>query len=200
MGPAGGYIQVVRSSGKKRRLVGERVELRTHETRHFPLYASWYGDSEIWRLTSWAAAPLDRRAVERLFEDREISSAYESFAIHRRGEPDPIGVISLMNLSDTHASADLSIVVGHPEDRERGYGAEAIELILDYGFEVLDLQRIALSVFAFNDVAIAAYRKIGFSEEGRLRGALLRADARHDAILMSVLASEWRERRNRSSR
>lgn len=192
---ARGYIHPVVLSGKQRRLRGERVELRTHERRYFPLYARWYGDQEIWRLTSWGAGPLSRAAAVRLFEDRELSTSYESFAIHVRDAPEPIGVVSLMNLSDTHASADLSVILGRPEDRERGYGTEAIELILRYGFEELNLHRVALSVFAFNNVAIAAYEKIGFSEEGRLRGALHRDGARHDAILMSILASEWRGNR-----
>ena len=185
---------MMRLSGKGKRLIGKRVELRTHERRHFPLYAIWYEDAEIWRLTSWAATPLSRRAAERLFEDRELSASYESFAIHQRDQPEPIGVVSLMNVSETHNSADLSVIVGSPQDREHGYGAEAIDLILRYGFEELNLHRVALSVFAFNDVAIAAYEKIGFQEEGRLRGALYRDGARHDAILMSILAPEWRAR------
>jgi RimJ/RimL family protein N-acetyltransferase len=195
--PPRGYILCVRLSGKSRRLTGERVELRTHERRYFPLYATWYGDKEIWRLTSWSAMPLGRRAVERLFEDRELSNSYDSFAVHLRDEPEPIGVISLMNLSETHASADLSVILGRPEDRARGYGAEAIELILRYGFEELGLHRVALSVFAFNEVAIAAYRKIGFREEGRLRDAIYRDGAYHDAILMSILAPNWRRDRDR---
>lgn len=182
----------MRLGRRKQRLVGEKVELRTHDRRYFPLYAEWYGDEEIWRLTSWSSKPLGRHAAERLFEDRELSAAYESFAVHRRGAREPIGVISLMNLNDAHASADLSVILGRREDRERGYGAEAIELILDYGFGELGLHRIALSVFEFNGVAIAAYEKIGFRREGRLREAIYRDEARHDAILMSVLAPEWR--------
>ncbi len=51
---------------------------------------------------------------------------------------------------------------------------------------------MSLSVFEFNEVAISTYAELGFREEGRLRRALLRDGAFHDAILMSVLASEWR--------
>lgn len=187
----------MRAGDGSRRLTGERVELRAHDRRYFPLYATWYADREIWRLTSWSATPLGRRAVERLFEDRELSHSYDSFAVHRRDEPEPIGVISLMNLSETHASSDLSIILGRPEDRARGYGAEAIELILRYAFEERGLHRVALSVFAFNAVALAAYKKIGFREEGRLQDAIFRDGDYHDAILMSILAPDWRRDRGR---
>jgi RimJ/RimL family protein N-acetyltransferase len=181
----------VQLSGRTRKLVGERVELRRHARENYRLYGEWYGDPEIWRLTSWTASPMSPSAVERLFEEREHSTTDDSFAIHLKGEDEPIGVISLMQISETNASAELSVIVGPPEDRHHGYGAEAIALLLDYAFGELGLNRVGLSVFEFNEGAISTYEKIGFREEGRLRRALKRDDAFHDAILMSVLKPEW---------
>jgi RimJ/RimL family protein N-acetyltransferase len=188
-----GIFYGVRLSGRAKGLVGERVELRRHARENYRLYGEWYGDPEIWRLTSWAASPLSPSAVERLFEDRELSTTDDSFAIHLKDEERPIGVVSLMNISEANDSAELSVIVGHPEDRHHGYGAEAIDTILRYGFEELRLNRVGLSVFEFNEGAISTYEKLGFREEGRLRQALKRDGAFHDAILMSVLGSEWRQ-------
>lgn len=165
--------------------------MRRHDRRDYPLYGEWYGDPEVWRLTSWAPSPLSPPAVERLFEDRELSGADDSFAIHVKGEEEPIGVISLMNISEANASAELSVIVGSPEDRHRGLGAEAISLLLDHGFGTRNLYRVGLSVFEYNGEAIAAYEKLGFRTEGRLRRALRRDGEFHDAILMSVLRPEW---------
>ena len=185
-------------SGKAKRLVGERIELRRHARENYRLYGEWYGDQEIWRLTSWAASPLSPSAAERLFEDRELSSTDDSFAIHLKDEEVPIGVVSLMNISEANASAELSVIVGHSEDRHQGYGAEAIATLLDYAFGDLGLNRVGLSVFEFNEDAISAYDGLGFREEGRLRRALRRDGAFHDAILMSVLKEEWRPAEPRS--
>ncbi len=165
--------------------------MRRHDRANYPLYARWYGDEEIWRLTSWAAEPMQRAAVERLFESREASSLDDSFAIHREGEEEPIGVISLTNISKANASADLSVIVGDPQDRDKGLGTEAIRVILRYAFEDSELNRVGLSVFEFNEPAIHAYEKLGFKREGRLRQAVRRDGRFHDAILMSILASEW---------
>ncbi len=173
-------------------LIGEGVELRRHHRDNYPLYARWYGDEEVWRLTSWASRPMRQAAVERLFRDRELSSIDDSFAIYREGVDEPVGVIGLMNVSEANASADLSIIVGSAEDREQGVGTEAIRLLLDYAFEELGLNRVGLSVFDFNEPAISAYEKLGFAHEGRLREAIRRSDYFHDAILMSILADEWR--------
>ncbi len=184
----------VRLGERTTKLEGERIELRRHGPANYGLYARWYGDSEIWHLTSWAPSPLSRSAVEKLFEERELSPTDDSFAIHLKGEERPIGVISLMNISEANDSAELSVIVGHPEDRHQGYGAEAIDAIVRYGFEELGLHRVGLSVFEFNEGAISTYEKLGFREEGRLRQALKRDGTFHDAILMSVLGSEWRLR------
>ena len=127
----------------------------------------------------------------RLFEDRLLSPTDDSFAIHVRGEAEPIGVISLMNISEANESAELSVIVGHPDDRHQGYGTEAIDLLLRYAFETLGLNRIGLSVFEFNEEAVSAYEKLGFVAEGRFRRAIKRGDGFHDAILMSILRNEW---------
>ena len=176
---------------KEKRLVGERVELRRHSPVNYRLYGAWYADPEIWRLTelvSGSHEPCHRRAALRgqgTLPDGRL------FAIHLKDEREPIGVLSLMNISEANASAELSIIVGHPEDRHHGYGAEAIATLLDYAFGERGLNRVGLSVFEFNEDAISAYAKLGFREEGRLRRALKRDGAFHDAILMSVLKDEW---------
>jgi RimJ/RimL family protein N-acetyltransferase len=181
----------VRLGARTSKLEGETVELRRHARANYGLYAAWYGDPEIWHLTSWAPSPLNRLAVEKLFEDRELSPVDDSFAIHVKGEEEPVGVISLMNISDANESAELSVIVGHPDDRHQGYGTEAIALLLGYAFEELGLNRVGLSAFDFNGEAIAAYEKLGFAVEGRYRQAIKRKSRFHDAILMSILKGEW---------
>jgi RimJ/RimL family protein N-acetyltransferase len=183
----------VRTSDGGKRLVGSGVELRRHDRRNYPLYARWYADREVWNLTSWTQAPLRGATVQRLFEDRELSPADDSFAIHRPGDSEPVGVVSLMNVNEANLSADLSIIVGSERDRHEGFGTEAIGLLLDYAFDERGLNRVGLSVFEFNEPARSAYEKLGFREEGRLRQALRRDGRFYDAILMSVLADEWRD-------
>ena len=181
----------MRLDDRARKLEGEKIELRRHARENYRLYAAWYGDPEIWHLTSWAPSPLNRSAVEKLFEDRELSQTDDSFAIHIKGDDEPIGVISLMNKSEANESAELSVIVAHRDDRHKGYGTEAIDRLLRYAFEELGLNRIGLSVFDFNQEAISAYEKLGFVVEGRFRQAIKRRSGFHDAILMSILKKEY---------
>jgi RimJ/RimL family protein N-acetyltransferase len=85
------------------------------------------------------------------------------------------------------------VIVGDEKDRDRGLGTEAMRVILRYAFEDSGLNRVGLSVFEFNEPAIHTYEKLGFKREGQLRQAIQRDGSFHDAILMSILAHEWRE-------
>lgn len=184
------YIHLMALIRRQPKLVGEKVELRRHRRENYRLYGEWYADPEVWRLTSWAAAPPTPASVEQLYRDREASKTEVSFAIHPRGERTPVGVISLMNISEANGSAELSVIIGPPAERHRGYGSDAISTLVRYGFEELGLNRVGLSVFEFNETAISAYKRLGFREEGRLRGALKRDGAFHDAILMATLKED----------
>ena len=90
-------------------------------------------------------------------------------------------------------SAKLGIFIGEEKHRGKGIGKEAIQLILDYGFHYLNLNSIQLSVFAFNERAIACYKKCGFKEVGRLREAYYLNGKYYDKILMDILKSEFHE-------
>lgn len=181
---------------------GERVELHPHDRRDFPLYESWYADPYIWNLSSWRAHPMKPSETRELFESREESGSDVSFAVHlsesgRYGSV-VIGVVGLMNLNDVTGSADLSIIIGQPERRSRGFGPRAIELMLDHGFEEVGLKKISLSVFDFNEAAIKTYERLGFAYDGKIVNAVHREDGQHDAILMTITAAAWRRRRRRA--
>ena len=74
-----------------------------------------------------------------------------------------------------------------------GYGTEAMSLLIKYGFNNLNLNRIGLDVFSFNERAIGSYKKLGFQEEGRIREDLFYDGEYHDAILMGLLKREFKK-------
>jgi RimJ/RimL family protein N-acetyltransferase len=90
-----------------------------------------------------------------------------------------------------HGTAVLGISVGRKSDWGRGYGTDASKVTIRYGFQELNLHRIWLDVFGYNDRAQDLYRRLGFTEEGRLREHMARDGRRHDVILMGLLRPEW---------
>jgi len=85
----------------------------------------------------------------------------------------------------------LGVLIGNPKYQRKGYGTEALKLILDYGFSFLNLRNISLSVFEYNEPAYNLYKKVGFKEVGRLRKALEIMGKTYDVIIMDMLKEEF---------
>ena len=102
-----------------------------------------------------------------------------------------IGQVDFMNIDWKNRNAELGIVIGGIDDMSKGYGSEAIMLMLEFGFMRLNFNRIYLKAFDFNKRALKCYTKCGFREEGRLKEAYYHKGKYIDVILMCVLRDEW---------
>ena len=102
-----------------------------------------------------------------------------------------IGHISLHDIDHLHRNAFMGVVIGPAKYRNRGYGAEAIRLVLYYGFRTLNLHNIMLSVHADNQAGISCYQKVGFKEGGRRREWVFKDGKYVDKIYMDILESEF---------
>ena len=105
-----------------------------------------------------------------------------------------IGHISLHDIDHLNRHAFLGIFIGDEERRNKGYGAEAVRLALEYGFKTLNLHNTMLSVHADNHAAIACYKKAGFREAGRRREWIFKNGEYVDLLYMDILAKEFAEK------
>lgn len=139
---------------------------------------------------------LDTDIAVPLTPDETGSSAVRrdngfEFALRTLEDNRFIGFTALYRIEWNNRSARLAIGIGDDKDRGKGYGSDALALIIRYGFHELNLNRIALEVIEYNETARRAYLKAGFREEGRQRSAVLRDGTHYDLISMSILAEEW---------
>jgi len=104
-----------------------------------------------------------------------------------------IGHISLHDIDHLNRHAFLGIFIGDEEHRRKGYGAEAIRLVLHYGFKTLNLHSIMLSVHADNCAGIACYKKVGFREAGRRREWVFKDGKYIDNLYMDILTREFEQ-------
>jgi RimJ/RimL family protein N-acetyltransferase len=108
-----------------------------------------------------------------------------------------IGNIGLHNGSPEDRTIDLGIMIGEKELWGKGYGTDALLTLARFAFEEMNLNRIGLDVYAFNERAIASYAKAGFVEEGRRRQDIYKDGAYTDVVMMSLLREDW-ERQQRA--
>jgi RimJ/RimL family protein N-acetyltransferase len=102
-----------------------------------------------------------------------------------------IGRGMLFDLDLVNRKAMLGIVIGAKAYWGQGYGQEAVRLLLEYAFSLLNLNSVMLGTFSFNRRAIHCYERVGFKEIGRRRQARIIGDRKHDVVLMDILAEEF---------
>lgn len=169
---------------------GKRVCLKPLEVEHAPLIQTWLNEPENLQY-------LGRfRALNGVEERRWLESLHEQaeshvFAIALRESGRLIGNCGLTNAALPHRSGTLGILVGEREFQGKGYGAEAIGLLLEYGFGTLGLHRVALEVVELNERGIRCYEKCGFRREGTRRQSRWWAGRWWNVHEYAILEHEW---------
>ena len=174
-------------------LKGERITLGSVKREYIDAYLKWFNDPEIIQYLSMFR-PMTRMMEEDWIENLKNRDDTIAFAIlitdENVGEK-LIGNCGLHRIDWKNRVAEVGITIGEKEYQGKGYGTEAMEVLLEYGFKTVNLNRIQLRVYEFNSRAIKSYNKIGFVEEGRMRQGIFIKGKYHDIIFMSILQEEW---------
>jgi RimJ/RimL family protein N-acetyltransferase len=172
-------------------ITGERIVLRRHAPDNLLAFRRWYADPEVARLTRYQEGVMPVAEIDRFFQARVVGPDSMALAIHLRESDRLIGTCAFSQLDGDNGSALYHITIGEKDAWGHGYGTEATGLMVQHAFERLGLHRVALSVFAFNERAIRAYRKAGFVVEGRSRQSIWRDGRYWDELHMSMLDTDW---------
>jgi len=156
------------------------------------LVSQWCADSEYSRLLDWdPARRASAKTIQKWFEKQQENNDSHIFAIRVLDDDRVVGEIGLDGIRWTHRDCFVGIGLGDRACWGRGYGTDAMKVILRYAFTELNLHRVTLDVFNYNPRAIRSYEKAGFVHEGRQRGMLLREGRRWDVLYMGILKEEW---------
>jgi len=155
--------------------------------------ARWNQDSEYLRLLD--AQPTNQISAKKISEwiqrDQEKDPHIFLFGIRTMDNDRLVGFIDLEGSMFPHGDAFVGIGVGEREFWGKGYGTDAMKVILRYAFQELNLRRVSLDTFEYNPRAIRSYEKAGFVHEGQVRDFLHREGQRWDMLFMGILREEW---------
>ena len=172
-----------------KKIVGERLYLSPINSEDYELYTKWMNDFEtakyITQLTNVVSLDAEKEYLA------NITSSKYHFAIVLNEEDRLIGNISLMNVHEVDRNAELGIFIGEATDRNKGYGSEAIKLLLDFSFNYLNFHNIMLKAYSFNERAINAYEKCGFKEFGTWKESHYFDGKYYDEVFMSILKDDF---------
>jgi len=171
-------------------IVGERIYLRAVEPQDSSLLMRCNNQPEV-QTTFFIAFPTNTYRQEqdilRLYEKKD----YVPFVICIKENDKAIGITAFHRIDLVSRAAVYSIRIANEQDWGHGYGSEVTKLMVEYGFEKLNLNRIQLHVFSANQRGIRAYEKAGFIKEGLLREAMYHNDQYCDFLVMGILRREY---------
>ena len=174
---------------------GKLVRLRAYEKSDLDSIMKWVNDEEVTDLLGgeMLVYPVSSIAEERFIEAAAgTSDKQKSFAIETLAERRYIGGISFNVIDWLNRSAGLGIVIGDKSLWGKGYGTDAMRVLMRLAFDKMNLHRLWLHVHDYNPRAIASYEKCGFKREGMLRQDHFTRGRYHDTIVMGILESEYR--------
>ncbi len=175
-------------------LTGEKVVLRPVRRTDIEYFLKWFNDPEVTQYLSMYL-PMTEMGEEKYIEELGTTRAGTnvSFVIEAIDEKHntPIGNIALGNIHPKNHNAGFGIAIGEKNYWSKGYGTESAQLIIQYGFDQLNLHRITSSAISYNERSIRLHKRVGFVEEGRYREVDFKNGAYHDLVMFGLLKKEW---------
>jgi len=172
-------------------LQGETVYLRaTDPEKDAVLLSGWLHDALYDRFLDSQPAVMYNKDQMKDWYEKQIERI-SSFMIMRKEDDTPIGFIEIAGFDWHSGNGWLGIGIGERENWGKGYGTEAMNLLLQMAFLEWNLHRVSLSVLGYNKRARRSYEKVGFKLEGSLRGYIQREGQRWDMHIMGILRQDW---------
>ena len=182
-----------RNNEKKKylkKIVGEKVYLSPISIDDFEEYAEMANDINV----SVGLGSIAYTSIIDFESEKEFLISIKkskNFAVRLLENDELLGNVGF-NLEDSiNRAGVIGVMLGNSKHQRKGYGTEAVNLLLDYGFSFLNFRNISLNVFEYNEAAYNLYKKIGFKEVGRLRKAAEILGETYDIIIMDMLREEF---------
>lgn len=173
-----------------KKLVGVKVYLSPIDKNDYIKYTEWVNDMDVAAGMIFASKLIDEESEKNVLE-RLIKTEF-NFAIIDIAKDEVIGNTGFPGIDYINHSGEAGIFIGNKSYWGNGYGTEALNLLLDFGFNILNLNSIHLKVYSYNNPAIRCYKKVGFKEAGRLRETKIITGQKYDEVFMDILANEFK--------
>jgi RimJ/RimL family protein N-acetyltransferase len=175
------------------RLLGSRIMLREYRRDDLPWIRQWVNDPAIvGYLSDIFLYPHAMESTEAYLDAiLEGNTDSRGFVIADLDSEAYIGQVNLDSIDWKNRVGRIGIVIGSIEHMGYGYGTEAMKLLIAFAFHEMNLNRLELEVYDFNERAYRCYLTCGFKEEGRLRERQYKNGRYSDVIQMGILRSEW---------
>lgn len=172
--------------------VGKKIRLREYRKEDIPIRINYINDPEICKnLTPDIPYPVTLHEEEKWFQSINTLSDSYKFAIETLEDKQFIGGCSINGVDWKNSVATVGIFIGDKDYRGKGYGSDAMRVLMDFIFMQMNINKIRLTVYSYNESAIKCYERCGYKIEGTLRQEIYRDGKYYDKLYMGLLKAEY---------
>ena len=168
-----------------KKLEGEKVYLSPINQDDYETYVKWLNNPNITQFLDCNDSLISLSNEKDIL--LTIGNEEFCFAIVKKEDDTLLGNVGVTKTDYKNGKAELGIFIGDEENLSKGYGSEAIKLIINFAFNEIRLHSVMLTVFSNNPRAIKAYTKCGFKEFGRRHEAIYHNGEYLDLIYMEII-------------
>ncbi len=171
---------------------GEKVRIRAYKKEDVPLAQKFLNDAETKKfLTPGIPYPFTLEEEYKWFENQSAFNDAYNFAIETIEDSKYIGGCGVNRLDWKNSVATVGIFIGDKNYWGKGYGTDAMKVLVKFIFEQMNINKVKLFVYSFNERAVKSYEKCGFVREGVLRQEMFRDGKYNDEYVMGILRDEY---------
>ena len=172
----------------KNHLTYGKIALRAVEPEDIDLLYQWENSMEIWNVSNtrtpfsrYILAEYLKESAKDIYETKQLRLIIETL------EGEPVGAVDLFDFDPYHMRAGIGILIHRTENRNHGYGFDALNAIFDFAVESLGLKQLYANISIKNEVSIHLFEKAGFVQSGIKKNWLKTATGWEDEVFMQKM-------------
>lgn len=164
-------------------IIGKRIQLVALDDNCFNLTLKWVNDPEI-RMFTGSRFPVSIYEHEEWFKNKATDKYNKTFAIQLKSTKEIIGIVGNTEYDSINRTTNPFIYIGEKELQGKGLGQEALSLMLDFCFSILNVHRVYGYLFEYNVASKKMLEKCGYIHEGTLKQHWYKDGKYHDVLVM----------------
>lgn len=173
---------------------GKDLKLRPLEEQDLETKVKWINDPDVHKYLHYRL-PLDIEKTKNWF--RRIANDFSRYDyVIEKQDYGPIGLTGLLGIDRFHESAEFYITLGEKQYWNKGFGQQALSILVDWAFRHLNLYKIWGTTRTTNLASISMIKKVGFKIEGTLKQEKKVGDKRVDVVRVGLLRDEFKSVKN----
>jgi len=174
-----------------KKIIGIKCFLSPIDVNDFEKFTEWLNDLEVTQNLSIYPVMINLKIEKEILEKLSNEHNYSIIDISTN---ELIGNCGFIDIDHINQTGEIGIFIGNKNYWNKGYGTEAMSLLIDFGFKALNLHNIMLKVYDYNKNAIKCYEKIGFKKIGIRRESIHVNLNKHNIVYMDILTNEFYEK------